>query len=51
MRITTIIKTLATHRATYRFLVVLLGALGITSGLEHIGQLEALLCVVLTCTG
>ena len=51
MRITAIIKTLATHRVTYRFLVVLLGSLGVTSGVQHIGQLEALLCLVLTCTG
>jgi len=43
----TIIKTLATHKATYRFLFVLGSAFGVTSGLQHIDQLEALLCALL----
>lgn len=38
------------HRITYRFLFVLLGAFGLTSGVQHISQLEVLLCSVLACT-
>lgn len=49
MRILAILKTLATHRVTYRFLLVLAGAIGLTSGSEHIGELETLLCSLLTC--
>ena len=50
MRLVAILKTLATHRITYRFLFVLLGSIGLTSGVQHIGQLEVLLCSVLACT-
>ncbi|AFK13487.1 hypothetical protein [Yersinia phage YpP-G] len=49
MRLLYVLKTLATHRATYKFLVVLAGTIGITSGSEHIGELETLLCSILTC--
>lgn len=49
MRILAILKTLATHRVTYRFLLVLAAALGVTSGSEHIGELETLLCSLLAC--
>lgn len=49
MKLLAIVKTLATHRVTYKFLVVLAAAIGLTSGSEHIGELETLLCSLLTC--
>lgn len=49
MRLLTLLKTLATHRVTYKFLVVLAAAIGITHGTEHLGELETLLCSLLTC--
>jgi hypothetical protein len=49
MKLLAIIKNVATHRLTYRFLVVLAAAIGYTSSAEHIGQLEAVLCALLTC--
>lgn len=44
-----LMKTLLTHRATYRFLLVLLGALGLTVATSDINQLEALVCSLVTC--
>lgn len=41
-----IIKTLVTHRATYRFLVVLGSALGATFIIQHTDQLEVCLCAL-----
>lgn len=49
MRILATLKTIATHRVTYRFLLVLATATGLTSASEHIGELETLLCALLTC--
>ncbi|WAK44897.1 hypothetical protein pEaSNUABM57_00015 [Erwinia phage pEa_SNUABM_57] len=49
MKLLAIVKTLATHRVTYKFLVVLAAAIGLSSGAEHIGELETLLCSLLTC--
>ncbi|UUB18480.1 hypothetical protein [Salmonella phage vB_SalS_PC192] len=49
MRLLSVLKTLATHRTTYKFLVVLAAAIGITSSVEHISELETLLCSLLTC--
>ena len=45
-----ILKTLLRHKATYRFLVVLLVALGVSLGDSEssIGQLEVLLCAILS---
>lgn len=37
------------HRVTWRFLCVLAAAIGITHGTEHLGELETLLCSLLTC--
>lgn len=41
-----IIKTIVTHRATYRFLVVLGSALGSTLIVQYADQLEASLCAM-----
>lgn len=49
MRIIAIVKTLATHRVTYKFLAVLAASLGLASGAEHFGELETLLCSLLAC--
>lgn len=49
MRILAILKTLATHRVTYRFLIVLAGAAGLTLSASDIGGLETLVCTLLTC--
>lgn len=49
MRILATLKTIATHRVTYRFLLVVAAATGATSASEHIGELETLLCALLTC--
>lgn len=46
-----IIKTLLTHRVTYRFLFVLGSAIGITSGMEHVSELETIICTILACSG
>lgn len=47
----TIVLKLLTHRATYRFLVVLGAALGCTLlSADTIGQLEVALCSILTCS-
>ncbi|WGV38279.1 hypothetical protein SWJM03_00003 [Salmonella phage SWJM-03] len=37
------------HRVTWRFLVVLVASIGLASSAEHIGELETLLCSLLTC--
>lgn len=44
-----LIVTLLKHRATYRFLLVLLGSLGLTVATSDINQLEALVCSLVTC--
>lgn len=49
MRILATLKTIATHRVTYRFLLVLAASTGLTSTSESIGELETLLCALLTC--
>lgn len=49
MRLLSVLKTLATHRATYKFLAVLAASIGLASSAEHIGELETLLCSLLTC--
>lgn len=49
MRLLSVLKTLATHRVTYKFLVVLAASIGLASSAEHIGELETLLCSLLTC--
>jgi len=41
-----VIKTLATHRVTYRFLAVLLGALGVAHSDELSQGLETILCAL-----
>lgn len=45
-RLLGIIKTLVTHRVTYRFLVVLGSALGSTLIVQYADQLEASLCAM-----
>lgn len=45
-RLLGILKTLVTHRATYRFLVVLGSALGSTLIVQYADQLEAGLCAL-----
>lgn len=47
MRKLSLLKTLLTHKVTYRFLFVLGSALGVSSGLEHLGELETIICLVL----
>ena len=49
MRLLTVLKTLATHRVVYKFLVVLAASIGLASSAEHIGELETLLCSLLAC--
>lgn len=44
-----ILKTLFTHRVTFRFLVVLGGALGLTAIAGDVSTLESLVCSILTC--
>lgn len=39
-----VIKTLATHRVTYRFLAVLLGALGVAHSDQLTEGLETIVC-------
>ncbi|QHJ79913.1 MAG: hypothetical protein [Caudoviricetes sp.] len=41
------IKTLLTHKVTYRFLFVIGSALGLSSGLQHLGELETIVCTLL----
>lgn len=41
-------KLVVTNRVTYRFLVVLLAALGVHHSEALVGRLEALVCTVLT---
>jgi hypothetical protein len=41
-----VIKALATHRVTYRFLAVLLAALGVTHSEQLSEGLETILCAV-----
>lgn len=48
MRLLTVLKTLATHRVVYKFLVVLAASIGLASSAAHIGELETLLCSLLT---
>lgn len=45
-RLLGIIKTLAMHRVTYRFLVVLGSAMGFTLIVQYADQLEAGLCAL-----
>lgn len=46
-----LLLNLLKHRVTWKFLLVLLVALGVTSDTQDlIGRLEALLCAVLSCT-
>ncbi|QDH48967.1 hypothetical protein vBEcoD226_1 [Escherichia phage vB_Eco_D226] len=49
MRLLSVLKTLATHRVTYKFLAVLAASIGLASSVEHIGELETLLCSLLAC--
>lgn len=49
MRLLKILKTLATHRVTYRFLIVLAGATGLALTDADIGGLETLVCTLFTC--
>lgn len=44
-----LLLTLMRHRVTYRFLLVLAGAIGLTAVSGDINQLETLVCTVLTC--
>lgn len=41
-----VIKTLATHRVTYRFLAVLLAALGVASSDQLSEGLETIVCAL-----
>lgn len=45
-----LLLTLLRHRVTYRFLLVLAAALGVTTLAGDITQLEALVCSLVTCT-
>lgn len=45
-----LLLTLLRHRVTYRFLLVLAAALGVTTLTGYIAQLEALVCSLVTCT-
>lgn len=45
-----LIVQLLKHRVTYRFLLVLAGALGYSALSDSLGGLEATLCAVLTCS-
>ena len=44
-----LLLTLLRHRVTYRFLLVLAAALGVTTLTGNITQLEALVCSLVTC--
>lgn len=44
-----LLLTLLRHRATWRFLVVLGGALGFASLADPLGDLEVSICSILTC--
>lgn len=44
-----ILKTLFTHRVTFRFLVVLCGSIGLTAIVLDVSTLESLVCSILTC--
>lgn len=45
------VATMLRHRVTYRFLGVLLCALGVASASETVGGLEVAVCTLLSCTG
>ncbi|ALK86974.1 hypothetical protein [Yersinia phage vB_YenP_AP10] len=45
-----LLLTLLRHRVTYRFLLVLAAALGVTTLTGDITQLEALVCSLVSCT-
>ena len=44
-----LLLTLLRHRVTYRFLLVLAAALGVTTLTGDITQLEALVCSLVAC--
>lgn len=45
-----LLLTLLRHRVTYRFLLVLAAALGVTTLTGDIASLEALVCSLVTCS-
>lgn len=50
MRFTKTVVALLKHRVTWRFLLVLAGALGYSYINEDISKLEDLVCTLLTCS-
>jgi len=45
-----VLKVILTHKATYRFLAVVLLALGVSSSDEVSSGIETIVCAILTCT-
>lgn len=43
--------TILRHRVTYRFLAVVLGALGVAAATDNAGRIESIVCAILgDCT-
>lgn len=50
-KVLNIIITILRHRVTYRFLAVVLGALGVSAATDNAGRLEAIICAIIgNCT-